>query len=168
MNLIVAVDEKWGIGKDNKLLCNIPKDLAFFREKTLGKVVVMGRSTLESLPNGKPLKNRTNIVLTRKKDFEIEGATVVHDREELMEEVNKYPSEDVLIIGGGSVYNELMENCDVLYITKIYEDLDADTFIKNADKLPQFKVFDVSEMIEENGHKFQWIEYRRVRLKGKY
>lgn len=168
MNLIVAVDDKWGIGKDNGLLCHIPKDLAFFKEKTLNKVVVMGRSTLETLPGGKPLKNRINIVLTRKKDFQIEGATVVHDMEELMEECNKYPADDVMIIGGASVYNELMESCDVLYVTKIHGDFNADAFIKNMDNLPQFKVVNESETVEDNGYKLQWVEYRRVRLKGKY
>lgn len=166
MNLIVAVDKNWGIGKNGGLLTHLPQDLKFFKEKTVGKVVVMGRSTLESLPNGNPLPNRTNIVLTHKEDFEKEGVTVVHSMEALMELCNQYPSEDVMIIGGASVYNELMEICDALYITKMYYEFEADTFIKNVDALPQFKVVWESEVVEENGISYQWFEYRRVKLKA--
>lgn len=165
MNLIVAVDEKWGIGKDGALLCNLPGDLKFFKEKTTGKVVVMGRSTLESLPKGKPLPNRTNIILTRRTDYEVEGATIVHDMEELMYETNKYLSDDVFIIGGASVYNELIESCDTLYITKIFYSFDSDVKIKNVDEMPNFKITWKSDINEENGYKYQFIEYRRKRIK---
>lgn len=165
MNLIVACDEKWGIGKDGKLLCYIPTDLKYFKEKTTGKVVVMGRSTLESLPKSKPLPNRTNIVLTRKKDLEVPGATVVHSIEELYETVNGYVPGDVFILGGASVYNELLMNCDSLYITKIYADFDADCHIKNVDEIPQFKVVWKSEEMEENGIRFQFFEYKRKIVK---
>lgn len=166
MNLIVAVDKNWAIGKDGGLLAHLPKDLAYFKEKTLGKVVVMGRSTLESLPGGRALPNRTNIVLTHRLDFEREGCTVVHSMEELLEECNKYPSEDIMIMGGASVYNELMEVCDSLFITKIYHEFEADTYLKNADQLPQFKVIWSGDIIEENGIQYQWFEYRRKRVKG--
>ena len=100
MNLIVCVDKNWGIGKDGKLLCHLREDMKFFREHTLGKVVVMGRSTLESLPKGEPLPDRTNIVLTHRADFSKDGVTVVHDMEELMEVLNNYDPDDVMIIGG--------------------------------------------------------------------
>ena len=85
MNLIAAVDKNWAIGKDNKLLVSIPMDMKFFRETTTGKVVVMGRKTLESFPNGLPLKNRTNIVLTANREFAREGVTVVHSIEEMLD-----------------------------------------------------------------------------------
>ena len=99
MNIIVAVDKNWAIGKDNKLLVSIPADMKMFRQETTGKVVVMGRKTLESFPNGLPLKNRTNIVLTGNKDYNVKDAIIVHTVEELLEEIKKYPSEEVYCIG---------------------------------------------------------------------
>ena len=108
MNIIVAVDKNWAIGKDNKLLVNIPADMKMFRQETTGKVVVMGRKTLESFPNGLPLKNRTNIVLTGNKDYNVKDAIIVHTVVELLEEIKKYPSEEVYCIGGDSVYKQLL------------------------------------------------------------
>ena len=99
MNLIVAVDRNWAIGKDNKLLVSIPDDMKFFRETTTGKVVVMGRKTLESFPNSKPLPNRVNIVITRDMNYDAKGAVVVHSKEELDKELEKYNSDDIYIIG---------------------------------------------------------------------
>ena len=165
MNLIVACDKNWGIGKDGSLLCNIPGDLKYFKEKTMGKTVVMGRSTLESLPGGKPLPNRTNIVMTHRADFTKEGVIVVHSMDQLIEELNNYEPDDVMIMGGATVYNELMTLCDKLYITKIDHEFDADVFIKNADELPQFKVVWKSEVFTENGYSYQFYEYRRKQVK---
>lgn len=163
MNLIVAVDKNWGIGKNGGLLAHLPGDMKFFREQTMGKVVVMGRNTLESFPGGKPLPKRTNIVITSNPDFEREGCIVVHDMDEMFEKINDYPSEQVMIIGGGTIYNELMERCDKLIITKIDAEFDADTFIKNADELPNFKVVWESEVHEDNGIQYRFTEYRRIR-----
>ena len=95
MNLIVAVDKNWGIGHQNKLLVSIPEDMKFFRRETTGKVVVMGRKTLESFPGGRPLKNRTNIVLTRNPHYQVKDALVFHNMEDVLEELTKYPSEEV-------------------------------------------------------------------------
>ena len=100
MNIIVAADKNWGIGRNNELLVSIPADMKMFREETTGKVVVMGRKTLESFPNGLPLKNRTNIVITGNKDYQVKGAVVVHSIEEALKEVEKYPAQDVYCIGG--------------------------------------------------------------------
>ena len=100
MNLIAAVDKNWAIGYQNKLLTSIPEDMKFFRQTTTGKVVVMGRKTLESFPGKKPLKNRTNIVLTKNPSYQAEGAIVVHNEDELREELKKYDSEDIFVIGG--------------------------------------------------------------------
>ena len=161
MNLIVCVDKNWAIGKDGKLLCHLKEDMKYFREHTIGKVVVMGRSTLESLPNGEPLPDRTNIVLTRKEDFAKDGVTVVHDMEELLEELNKYAPDDIMIIGGASVYNEMMDMCDILYVTRIEHEFDADTFIRDIDRCPNFKVVWTSDEIEEKGLKYRFYEYRR-------
>ena len=111
MNLIAAVDNNWAIGKNNQLLVRIPMDQKFFREMTTGKVVVMGRKTLESFPNSRPLKNRTNIVLTHNPSYEVEGAVVVHSLDELHKELEKYNSEDIYIIGGQKIYEQLVDEC---------------------------------------------------------
>ena len=104
MNLIAAVDRNWAIGKNNELLVRIPMDQKFFRETTTGKVVVMGRKTLESFPNGLPLKNRTNIVLTHNPNYAVKDAIIVHSLDELHEELKKYNSEDIYVIGGEKIY----------------------------------------------------------------
>ena len=119
MNLIAAVDKNWAIGYQNKLLTSIPEDMKFFRQTTTGKVVVMGRKTLESFPGKKPLKNRTNIVLTKNPSYQAEGAIVVHNEDELREELKKYDSNELYVIGGGSIYEMLIPYCDTAYITKI-------------------------------------------------
>lgn len=161
MDLIVCTDKNWGIGKDGRLLCHLKEDMKYFRKNTIGKVVVMGRSTLESLPNGEPLKDRINVVLTRRQDFEKEGVIVVHDMEELMEELNNYEPGRVMIIGGASVYNEMMDICDRLLVTKVYKEFEADTFIRNIDEDPNFKVVWSSDVMKEGDTEFQFFEYRR-------
>ncbi len=140
MNLIAAVDENWAIGLKNKLLVSIPDDMKFFRETTTGKVVVMGRRTLESFPNGKPLPNRTNIVLTHDPDFAAKGAVIVHDLDELHAELAKYPSEDVYVIGGESIYRQLLDECDVAHITKINYAFEADAYFPNLDEMPEWQI----------------------------
>ena len=134
MNVIVAADQNWGIGKDNKLLVSIPADMKMFREETSGKVVVMGRKTLESFPNGLPLKNRTNIVITKNKDYDAKGAIVVHSIEEALEEIKKYPTEDVYCIGGDSIYEQMLPYCDVAHVTKIDFAYEADSHFPNLDE----------------------------------
>ena len=99
MNLIVAVDKNWAIGMNNKLLVSIPQDMKFFRETTKGKVVAMGRKTLESFPGGQPLKNRVNVVLTSDKNYQVKGTVVVHTIEEMVEELKKYEDEEIFVIG---------------------------------------------------------------------
>ncbi len=140
MNLIAAVDENWAIGLKNKLLVSIPEDMKFFRETTTGKVVVMGRRTLESFPNGKPLPNRTNIVMSRDPEYTVKGATVVHSADELHGELAKYPSEDIYVIGGESVYRLLVDECDTAHITKINYRFDADAWFPNLDELPEWSI----------------------------
>ena len=127
MKAILSADRNWGIGYQNRLLVSIPSDMKFFRQTTTGKVVVMGRKTLESFPNGLPLKNRTNIVLTKNKDYSVKGAVLVHTEEELFEELKKYSADDVYVIGGESVYRMLLPYCDTVYVTKIDHAFQADT-----------------------------------------
>ena len=161
MNMIVAADKNWGIGKDGQLLTHLSGDLKSYKERTMGKAVVMGRKTLESLPGGRPLPGRTNIVLTANPDYKKEDCVIVHNKEELCEKCAEFPADGVMIIGGATLYNELMEQCDSLFITKIYEEFEADAFIKNADELPDYKVVWQSEMQEEHGIKYQFFEYKR-------
>ena len=145
MNLIAAVDKNWAIGCKNKLLVSIPADMKFFRETTVGKVVVMGRKTLESFPNGMPLKKRTNIVLTHDKTYKVPDAILVHSMEELHEELKKYPSEDIYVIGGETIYKQLLDECDVAHITKIDYEFEADAYFPNLDELPDWKITQDSE-----------------------
>lgn len=145
MNLIVAVDRNWAIGKDNKLLVSIPDDMKFFRETTTGKVVVMGRKTLESFPNGKPLKNRVNIVLTRDINYKVNDAIVVHSKEELSKELEKYNTDDVYIIGGESIYRMMLDECSRAYVTYVDYAYDADTFFPNLDEDATWKLAEESE-----------------------
>ncbi len=135
MNLIVAVDRNWAIGYKNNLLVSIPDDMKFFRESTTGKVCIMGKNTLESFPGGRPLKNRVNIVIALEKDYQVEGATVVYSIEEALEEAKKYPTEDVFVIGGGSIYKQMLPYCDTAYITYVDHEYAADTFIPNLDEM---------------------------------
>lgn len=136
MNLIVAADKNWAIGKDNKLLVSIPADMKFFRQTTTGKVVVMGRKTLESFPNGLPLKNRVNIVLTRNEKYQVQNAIIVHSLEELKKELIKYNSEDIYVIGGDSIYKQLLPYCSLAHVTRIDHAYEADTYFPDLDELP--------------------------------
>ncbi len=163
MNLIAAVDKNWAIGKNNQLLVRIPMDQKFFRETTTGKVVVMGRKTLESFPNGLPLKNRTNIVLTRNPKYEVKDAIVVHSMEELREELKKYNSEDIYIIGGEQIYNALVDECDVAHITKIEYEYDADAYFPNLDEKPEWKIVADSEEQTYFDLEFYFYKYERVK-----
>ena len=163
MNLIVAVDENWAIGKDNKLLVRIPSDMKFFRETTTGKVVVMGRKTLESFPNGLPLKNRTNIVLTRNRDYQVKDAIVVHSVPELLVKLDKYSSEDVYVIGGDSVYQELLPYCDVAHVTKINHVYAADSWFPNLDETGEWEITGESEEQTYFDLEYMFVRYEKKR-----
>ena len=163
MNLIAAVDKNWAIGKNNQLLVKIPMDQKFFRETTTGKVVVMGRKTLESFPNGLPLKNRTNIVLTRNPKYEVKDAIVVHSLDELREELKKYNSEDIYIIGGEQIYNALVDECDVAHITKIEYEYDADAYFPNLDEKPEWRI--VADSEEQTYFDLEFFFYKYEKIK---
>lgn len=164
MNFIVAVSENYAIGKNNNLLFKLSKDLQYFKEKTLNKVVVMGRKTYESLPC-KPLKNRTNIVLTTDKNFCPEGVIVVNSYEELFSKIENYNTDDVFLIGGASLYNKLIDKCRKGYITKIHKQVDADTYIKNIELEKNWKEVNSSETVYENGLSFEFKEFVNQNLK---
>ncbi len=145
MNAVVAVDKNWAIGNKGKLLVSIPNDMKRFRQITTGKIVVLGRKTLDTFPQKQPLKNRTNIILTRDMDYKVSDAIVVHSVDELLEELKKYPTEDVYIIGGDSVYAQMLPYCDTVYATNIEHSYEADTYFPNLDKLDEWSVAEESE-----------------------
>ena len=162
MNLIVAVDEKWGIGCDNDLLASIPGDMQYFKEKTTDGVVVMGRRTLESLPKQRGLPKRINYVLTSNSGFEAERCIAVHSEEELFKELEQYDPEHVFIIGGESIYRKFYKNCDKCFVTKMHADLHADKFMVNLDEDEACKETWKSEMHSENGIDYEFTLYERV------
>ena len=161
MKLILAADRNWAIGKDGDLLCHLPGDLKYFKEKTVGKTVIMGRGTLESLPGKKPLPKRENIVISGNPDYAVPGAVVLHSHEELFDYIRDKDSDEVMVRGGGRVYRELLPYCDTCYITRIYESFDADTWFVNLDEMPEFEIVWQSELQEENGIQYRFLEYRR-------
>lgn len=166
MNLIVAVDKNWAIGNKNQLLVRIPADQKFFRETTTGKTVVMGRKTLESFPNGLPLKNRTNIVLTKDRSYTVPEAVVVHSMDELHEELKKYPSEDIFVIGGETVYRQLLDECDTAHVTKIDFAFEADTYFPNLDEMDDWTVTADSEEQTYFDLEYYFYKYERKHQKA--
>ena len=121
----------------------------------------MGRKTLESFPNGQPLKNRTNIVITRKKDYNAKDVTVVHSIEEALEAVKDYKSEDVYVIGGGEIYKQMLPYCDTAYITKVHVTPESDTFFPNLDEMDDWYVAETLLSGEENGIGYEMLLYKR-------
>ncbi len=163
MIMIVAADEKWGIGKNGDLLTPLPEDMKFFREKTRDSVVILGRKTLESFPDGKPLKNRVNIVISRQENIPVEGIIKVSSVDEAAEEAKKYEGKNVFVIGGGTIYRQMLKYCDTAYITKIEKIFDdADTFIDNLDELDEWEIVEKSDIKEYNGTKFSFVTYKRI------
>lgn len=162
MNLIVAVDKNWAIGCNNRLLVSIPSDMKFFRETTMGKVVVMGRKTLESFQGGQPLKNRTNIVITSDSDYKVKDAIVVPSIEAAVEELKKYEEEDIFVIGGESIYRQMLPYCKMAYVTKIDHAYDADTFFPNLDEMEDWKLTGVTEEQTYFDLEYVFARYERI------
>lgn len=161
MNVIVAVDNNWAIGNKNQLLVRIPNDHKHFREETTGKVVVLGRKTLETFPQGQPLKNRTNIILSKDKEYRVKDAIVVHSIEELLEELKKYSDEDIYIIGGDSVYKQLLPYCNVAHVTKIDHEYEADAYFPNLDKEADWEITADSDEQTYFDIAYQFLKYER-------
>ena len=164
MKAIVAVDKKWGIGKKNDLLFSLPEDMKFFREKTLNKVVVMGSNTLKSFPNGKPLKNRTNVVLFpggEKRD----DCLIVESLEELSLVLKNYNTDDVFIIGGAMFYKTMLPYCSEVLVTKVDADGGAEVFYENLDALSNWSCVYESEVKETNGYNIKFTTYKNSEVK---
>ncbi|WP_454053154.1 dihydrofolate reductase [Clostridium sp. Marseille-Q7071] len=164
MNLIVAVDENFGIGNEGNLLTYIPEDLEDFKKKTIGKVVVMGRTTLESFPNKAPLKSRINIILTRDKNYKVENAIVINSLETLFEVLKSYSSKDIYIIGGESVYKKLESYCEFAYVTKINKTYKSDRHFLNIDEDKKWVLENREETITScSGVTFNFNIYRNTK-----
>lgn len=160
MNAIVVVDEAWGIGKDGRLLVHLPGDLKYYREKTIGKIIVVGRKTLESFPEGKPLPDRTNIVITRNNEYEAPGCVICRSEKEALDQLKQYRSEDIFIAGGAEIYKQFMDRCDTFYVTKIYKRFDADRYFPNLDELG-YQVLWESPLQVEKGMTYRFFKYGR-------
>ncbi len=145
MQLIAAADTRWGIGKDGKLLVSIPADMKYFQSTTGGHTVIMGRKTLESFPGHKPLKNRRNIVLTRQEDYAVEGVEVVTDIEQALDLVKDQNPDEVFCIGGAEIYRQFLPYCDKALITRIDHVYDADAYLPDLDRDPDWKLVRESE-----------------------
>ncbi len=154
MTAIVCVSQNWGIGRDGALLFRISADLKRFKALTVGKTVILGRKTLDTFPGGKPLKDRRNIVLSRR-ELDIPGAEIAHS----FEKAAALGGDDAIVIGGASVYMALLSRCDRVYVTKVDAAPDADSFFPDLDDNPDWCVASESEVFEENGLKFRFVDY---------
>ncbi len=145
MKLIAAVDNNWAIGNKGALLVRIRTDQMNFRALTTGKVVILGRKTLETFPQKQPLANRTNIILSKNPDYKVKDAIVVHSMDELMEDLKKYDTDDVFVIGGESIYKALEPMCDTAIITKVEHSYEADAYFPNLDENPDWDLVEEGE-----------------------
>ncbi|MBP3735522.1 MAG: dihydrofolate reductase [Lachnospiraceae bacterium] len=136
MKAIVAVDRNWAIGNGGRLLVSIPADHKMFRNETMGKVVIYGRKTLETFPMARPLEGRENIILSGNRDLKVKGAAIAHSMDELFEKLEAYDTDDVYVIGGDSVYRQLVPYCNMVHVTRIDYEYKADAFFPNLDKDP--------------------------------
>lgn len=161
INLIAAVDKKWAIGYKNKLLISIPDDMKFFMQTTTGGVCIMGKGTLDSLPAGKPLKNRVNIVLTHDRSFKENGAVVVYSVEEALSKLSEYEG-NIYIIGGESIYRQFLPYTDTAYITYIDYSYQSDRYFPNLDEDKEWKMVDESEEQTYFNVEYYYRKYERI------
>lgn len=162
MNLIVNVSENWAIGRGNELLFHLSTDMKFFKSQTIEKTVVMGRKTLESFPGKKPLPKRKNIVLTTNPDFCAENVEIIHSIDELLKKIDFENSEDIYVIGGETIYRQLLPYCDTAFVTKVASTVnDADAFMVNLDDDENWEIADESETMNEKGYDFKFVTYKK-------
>ncbi len=162
MKIILAVDRDFGIGKDNKLLFHLKKDLAHFKKITLNNIVIMGRKTYDSMHGALP--NRENIVITRNKNLKLKDALVFNDVDSLVKYLKENKkNKDVFVIGGNQIVDLLLDYCDEAIITKIDGEKKADTFLHNFDDDHSWKVYEKSDIFTEDGVSFEYVTYRRVK-----
>jgi len=159
MKAILSADLNWGIGCGGKLLQRVPEDMKFFRRMTDGKVVVMGRETFESLPGKQPLKDRINIVLSRSAVFDDDRLILCRSLEELKNELKKYDSDDIFIIGGESVYTQLLPYCTEVFVTRFEKEFTADRHFPDLDKMANWELAEQSEQYFYNDLGFRFLRY---------
>lgn len=167
MNIIVSVDEKWGIGKDGQLLARVPADMRWFRQHTLGKVVVMGDVTLATLPGGQPLPERQNIILSNDKQLIVPGAEVYHSLPQLLAGLIRYPSQDVFVIGGATVYQLLLPYCRLAYVTHFQASFDADRWFPNLTHHPDWQLKQRQPEQQHQDLRFYFATYENKALADK-
>ena len=157
MNIIVAVDRNWAIGKEGDQLVYLSEDLKHFKALTMGHSVILGRKTLATFPGGRPLKGRRNLILSRSLDFAPEGAEVFPSLEFLLAAAD----DDAFAIGGASVYAALLDRCNTAYVTKIDAAFPgADCFFPDLDARPEWRVAEEGPVLEENGVRFRYVTYK--------
>lgn len=161
MIAVVAADKNWAIGYKGDLLVRIPNDMKMFRKLTTGNVIVMGRKTLESFPNGQPLPNRVNIVMTKNPDYTAKGCVIVHSEEELMEELKKYPDKEIFLIGGSSIYEQFLPLCEEAYVTRIDFAYQADCHFPNLDEMEEWEMYEEGEEETFFSIEYYFNKYRR-------
>lgn len=165
MELIVAVDNNWAIGNKDNLLVSIPEDHKFFRQVTMGNVVILGRKTLAGFPNGLPLAGRDNIILSRNKNFSVKGGIVVHSEEELFEQLKNFKDRKIFVIGGGTIYEMLLPYCKYAHVTKIDYNYEADTYFPNLDKMDNWRVIGDSDEHTYFDLEFYFYKYENTNPK---
>ena len=162
MNAIVSVDENWGIGSNGNLLIKLPQDLLYFKTKTTNTHIILGRKTLETFPNHEPLPNRTNIILTRDLEYKKENCIICHSLNELFDKIKDIPEDNVFVIGGSSIYNQLLPFCENFYVThlmKKFENVDA--YFPNISEMNDSRLCWKSEIITEKGINYYFAKYER-------
>lgn len=161
MKIVVAVDNNWAIGNKNQLLVSIPNDHKNFRRLTIGKVVVLGRKTLETFPQGQPLSGRTNIILSRDENYKAGDAIIVHSVDELLEKVKAYNTDDVYIIGGDSIYKQFLPYCDEAIVTRVDHEYEADAYFPNLDEDSAWKIVDESDDETYFDLDYKFVTYKK-------
>ena len=159
MELIVAVYDDWGIGKDGTQPVALSADRKFFRETTRGAMVIVGRRTIEDFPGQKPLPGRVNVALTRNSG-QIPGFTVCNSPEAAAELAKTV--ERAMVIGGGSIYKQMLPACDTAYVTKVHAQPVSDTYFPNLDEDPNWELAEILLSGEENGIAYEMCLYRRL------
>lgn len=162
MNIIVAVDQNWAIGNHGKLLEHVKGDMQQFKAKTTGQIIITGRETLSTFPGGKPLKDRINIILTRNNAYASEDGVIVHSIEELLQLLPSFPDKEVYVVGGASVYNQLLPYTETAYITKFHKTHEADCYFPNLDESGEWACTSSVEPMLEGDLEYTFHVYKRV------
>lgn len=164
MNAIVACDENWAIGKNGDLLVHLPGDLQYYKEKTVGKHIVIGRKTLESFPGCKPLPNRQNIVVTGNKEYKKDGCSICYSIDQVMDKLASVPTDEIFISGGDSIYKQFLPYCDVFYVTHILAAFTGtDSYFPDISQMNDIKMTWKSDVQEEKGTRYYFAKYERIK-----